>query len=105
MGGCSAGFGDFGQFTPALQPNPPRRMIIAGREPGKRTNPEPESQRTLGRFGRKTGKEQWSAVLGVKPAIEDVNADCFLAFRFAELKTKSSPTTKTHEDCGQGSST
>jgi len=91
MGGCSAGFGDFGQFTPALQPNPPRRMIIAGREPGKRTNPEPESQRTLGRFGRKTGKEQWSAVLGVKPAIEDVNADCFLAFRFAVAEDQIEP--------------
>jgi len=91
MGGCSAGFGDFGQFTPALQPNPPRRMTIAGREPGKRTNPEPGSQRTLGRFGRKTGKEQWSAVLGVKPAIEDVNADCFLAFRFAVAEDQIEP--------------
>ena len=35
---------------------------------------------------------QSSAVLGVKPAIEDVDADRFLAFRFAEPKTKSSPT-------------
>jgi len=31
-------------------------------------------------------------VLGVKPAFEDVNADRFLAFRFALLKTKSNPT-------------
>lgn len=33
-----------------------------------------------------------SVVLGVKPAFEDVDADGFLAFPFAELKTKSSPT-------------
>ena len=36
--------------------------------------------------------------MGVKPAFEDVDADGFLAFPFAELKTKSSPTAKTHED-------
>jgi hypothetical protein len=37
------------------------------------------------------GKEQWSAVLGVKPAIEDVNADCFLAFRFAVAEDQIEP--------------
>jgi hypothetical protein len=42
------------------------------------------------------GPEQSSAVLGVKPAIEDVDADCFLAFRSALLKTESSPTTRLH---------
>jgi hypothetical protein len=31
-------------------------------------------------------------VLGVKPAFEDVDADRFLAFRSALLKTKSNPT-------------
>lgn len=30
--------------------------------------------------------------LGVKPAVEDVDADCFLAFQSAWLKTESSPT-------------
>ena len=30
--------------------------------------------------------------MGVKPAFEDVDADGFLAFPFAELKTKSNPT-------------
>lgn len=29
--------------------------------------------------------------LGVKPAFEDVDADCFLAFQSAWLKTESSP--------------
>lgn len=35
---------------------------------------------------------QRSAVLGVKPAVEDVDAGGFLAFPFAQLKTESSPT-------------
>jgi len=39
-------------------------MTIAGRENVKRTNPEAGSHRTLGRCGSKTGKVQWSAVLG-----------------------------------------
>jgi len=39
-------------------------MTIAGRENVKRTNPEAGSHRTLGRCGSKTGKMQWSAVLG-----------------------------------------
>lgn len=37
-------------------------------------------------------------LLGVKPAFEDVNANGFLAFPFAKLKTKSSPT-----PCNRGS--
>ena len=35
---------------------------------------------------------QRSAVLGVKPAVEDVDAGGFLAFLPAQLKTESSPT-------------
>jgi len=34
-------------------------------------------------------------VLGVKPALEDVDAQVFLAFHCAEPKTKSNPTTRT----------
>jgi hypothetical protein len=56
-------------------------------------HPAPSGNRIGARTTRVGGRDvQSSAVLGVKPAIEDVNADCFLAFRFAELKTKSSPT-------------
>jgi hypothetical protein len=36
--------------------------------------------------------EQSPAVLGVKPAVEDVYAQVFLAFHCAMLKTKSNPT-------------
>jgi len=36
---------------------------------------------------------QSPAVLGVKPAFEDVDAQIFLAFHCAALKTESSPTT------------
>jgi len=35
---------------------------------------------------------QSPAVLGVKPAIKDVDAQVFLAFHCAKLKTKLSPT-------------
>ncbi len=44
--GCSVRIRDAG----------PRRMTIAGRENVKRTNPEPESHRTLGRYGRQDGE-------------------------------------------------
>jgi hypothetical protein len=66
--------------TPKSSDPAPRRMTIAGLFTRERTNPEPGSHRILDCYGRTMGKEQWSAVLGVKPAIEDVDANGFLAF-------------------------
>ena len=55
----AASWGVIARATPRLGRSAylvPRRMTIAGREPGKRTNPEPESHSTRGRCGRQDGE-------------------------------------------------